>query len=342
MKEISRSKNNDFGRIISKSKLYYIGKGIVDNVIWIILFLLILIFSLTIDHFFCYINLINIIYHSTYIGLLAIAMSICLICGQMDLSLESNAAVGAVLGAWLSTSNTLPAGSGLGLSPFLVVPLVLLVGGIIGALNGIAVTKLKINAFIITLAGYVAYRGIAILITEGASVRGVSKSYRMLDTVTFYRIPLVVFVVVVLYLFFYLLLRKSKFGRYIYAVGDNIEAAKNFGVKTDTVIIKVFIIAGIVAALCGWFLSARIDGSTPNTAMGMIFDVFAAAVIGGISLRGGEGSLLNALGGVLLLAAISSALNIVAIPVFYVKIVRGGLIAFAVIIDSLKAKFLWR
>jgi ribose transport system permease protein len=340
MKVISKSDSPESERIISKTRLYYIGRGILDNAIWIILVILILIFSLTVNGFFSYINFVNIIYHSVYIGLLVIAMSMCLICGQMDLSLESNAGLIAVLGAWLATSNKLPAGSGLGLSPLLVVPLLLIVGGMIGALNGIAVTKLKVNSFIVTLAGYVAYRGVAILITEGASVRGVSKAYRILDTVTFSSIPLVVFVVILLYIFFYLLLRKSKFGRYTYAIGDNVDAAKNFGVKTDAIIIKVFVIAGVLAALCGWFLSARLDGSTANTARGMIFDVFAAAVIGGISLKGGEGNLLNALGGVLLLGSISSALNIVAVPVFYIRIMRGGLIALAVIIDSLKTKYL--
>lgn len=340
MDEISDTGGNITGMIKTKPKIYYIGRNILDNAIWIILVLLILIFSSTVNGFFSYINLINIIYHSVYIGLLVIAMSMCLICGQMDLSLESNAGLTAMLGAWLSTSNTLPAGSGLGLSPLFVVPLIFIVGGIIGALNGIAVTKLKVNSFIVTLAGYVAYRGFAILITEGASVRGATPAYRILDTVTVHSIPLVVFVVIVLYIFFYLLLRKSKFGRYIYAIGDNIEAAKNFGVKVDAVIIKVFMIAGVLAASCGWFLSARIDGATANTARGMIFDVFAAAVIGGISLKGGEGNLVNALGGVLLLGAITSALNIVAVPVFYIRIMRGGLIAFAVIVDSLKTKYL--
>lgn len=341
MGEISKLNHIDSGRVILKPKIYYIGRALLDNAIWIILILIILIFSLTIDGFFSYINFVNIMYHSVYIGLLVIAMSLCLICGQMDLSLESNAGLTAVLGAWLATSKTLPAGSGLGLNTFLVVPIILIVGGIIGALNGVAVTKLKINSFIVTLAGYVAYRGIAVLITEGASVRGVSELYKKLDVVTFHRIPLVVFVAAALYVLFYLLLRKSRFGRYVYAIGDNVEAVKNFGVNTDRVIIKVFIIAGVLAAMCGWFLSSRMDGSTANTAKGIIFDVFAAAVIGGISLKGGEGNLLNALGGVILLGAITSALNIVAVPVFYIKIMRGGLIAFAVVIDSIKTK-LWQ
>ena len=296
-------------------------------------------FSITIDGFFSYGNLVNIVYHSIFVGLLVIAMSICLISGQMDLSLESTVGLTAVIGAWLATYETYPSGSGLGLSVFIVVPIMLLLGGTIGLLNGVTVTKLKINSFIVTLAGYVAYRGVAILVTNGASITGISDAYKTLDRITIYKIPIVVCVVIFLYIFWHLILRKSRFGRYIYAVGNNVEAAKKFGINSDAVIIKVFIIGGILAALCGWFMSAKINGSTSNTGKGLIFDVFAAAVIGGISLKGGEGNLLTTLGGVLILSSIRSALNIAAIPVFYVQILRGGLIAFAVIIDSLKNKF---
>ena len=140
----------------------------------------------------------------------------------------------------------------------------------------------------------------------------------------------------------YVITRYRRFGRDMYAVGANRAAAEAAGIDTNKLIMRVYIISGLFAALAGLLEAGRLDSATPRTGAGMIFPVQAAAVIGGISLFGGRGSMIGALGGVLLWGILDTGLNIMQVSPFWIEVSRGGLLLFAMFLDALKVRYLAR
>jgi len=319
-------------RNLSRTKLYI--RKVLDNLVWIILVVSLIVFSITIDGYLSTRNFINIIYHSVFIGILAIAETYCVIGGQLDLSIESTTAFSALLAAWLMGASRFT--SGMHLNPLYTILIVMAFGCLIGFINSRLVVKLKIEAFLVTLAMYITIRGLALWLTGGKGVSQLPDTFRLLDTIKISTIPLMVFILLLFYGFFQFLLTNTQFGRHLFVVGGNKDAAYKHGIKVDSVLTRLFILSGAIAAFTGLLMAARADGATAGAATWFLFDVLAAIVIGGVSLRGGVGSLVGVLAGVLLLSSIRSALNIVAISPFISDVVRGLLVLFAIILDSVK------
>jgi ribose transport system permease protein len=325
--------------VIDKNESAFVGKKrllrwIINNVVWIILIAIVLIFSITINGFVSVRNYINIVYHSVFIGILAIATSYCLISNNLDLSVESMAGFAAILSAWLCGSSTFA--SGYLLNPYLGLLFVMAVGALLGVFNAFFILKLNINSFLVTLSTYIIVRGIAVLLTGGQGVSRLPDSFRLVDTIHILTIPLMVYLMFLLYIFFQMILSTTRFGRHIYVIGGNQTAAYNFGINVHGTIFKVFILSGVLAAITGWLIAARTNGATPTVASGFLFETLAAVIIGGVSMTGGVGSLPGVIGGVLLLSSIHSALNILAISPFVTEIIRGLLVLVAIVLDSLK------
>jgi ribose transport system permease protein len=305
---------------------------VLDNLVWLILAGSIVLFSIGIENFASSQNYINIVYHSVFIGLLAIAETLCLLAGRMDLSVESVAGFSAILSAYLAGASRFA--SGLQLDPYLTLLVVMVLGGLVGAVNGFFVARLRINAFLVTLSTYIIVRGLALSLTEGRGVTALPDSFRIVDTFQIAGVPLMVFLMIALYLVFLVVLLRTRFGRHIYVIGGNSTAAQNFGVDVRGSLYRVFIISGAIAALTGWLITARSDGATPAAATGFLFEVLAAVVIGGVSLTGGVGSLVGVFAGALLLSAIHTALNMMAISPFVADVVRGSLVLAAIVLDA--------
>jgi len=310
-------------------------RRLLDNIGWLILLLCLVTFSLTIEGYFSVRNFINIIYHSVFIGLLAIAESYCLISGNLDLSIESVAAFGAMLSAWLcGTSNF---ASGLQLNSFVVLALMILMGGVVGVINGLFVLKLRIHSFLVTLSTYIIVRGIAVLLTGGHGVSQIPPAFTFIDRLRVFRImPVIVFIMITFYAFFHFVLQRTRLGKHIFIIGGNISTAFNFGIKVHEVLFIVFIFSGALSGLSGWLITARAGGATSSIAAGFLFETLAAVVIGGVSLTGGFGSLVGVFAGVLILSSIRSALNILAISPFITEVIRGLLVLVAIVLDSIK------
>jgi len=312
-------------------------RGILDNIVWIILVLLVVIFSSTIDGFFSIRNYINIIYHSVFIGMLAIAESYCLISGNLDLSIESMAGLGAILSAWLC--GTSPFASGLNVNSFVGLLIIISIGALVGLINGFFILRLRIHSFLVTLSTYIIVRGLAVLLTGGKGVSQLPYSFRFVDTIRLFNMPLMVYIMLIFYIFFYFILENTRFGKHLFVIGGNINAAYNFGINVNRVLFRVFILSGIISGFTGWLMAARANGATPAIASGFLFEVLAAVVIGGVSLVGGVGSLVGVFAGVLILSSLHSALNILAISPFITEVVRGGLVLVAIVLDSVKRMF---
>ena len=254
-------------------------------------------------------NFINVAQLAAPLGVVVVAETLILLTGKFDLSLQSTYGLAPMVGAWLIVS---PDGQGLGTNwnPFLGIAIVLLVGLVVGAFNGFLVIKLGFNAFIFTLAMLILLMGIQVGIVSGRTIYHLPDEFIYLGSQSLFGVPVSVWVTGVIFLLSALFLRSHRVGRAIYAIGGNTEAARAAGIHVDRIRIGVFIVASVLAALAGLMTAGQDVAVTASQGNGLIFTVFAAAVIGGISLEGGRGRMVGALTGVILLALVTNILNL--------------------------------
>ena len=278
-------------------------------------------------------NFLNILQQSSELSVVVIAESLILIAGKFDLSLESIVGLAPMLGAWLIVKDTGIGGSGIGLNVYAAIAVVFACGAAVGFINGLLVVRMRLNAFIVTLSMLILLRGITLGLTDGKTLFNLPNPYLWLGTARLVGVPVSIWIAAVLYLLFGLFLRYHRVGRAIYAIGGNAEAARAAGIEVERVTRGVFITGGLLAALAGIMLTGRIASVVTSQGQNMIFYVFAAAVIGGISLNGGRGRLLGALTGVLLLGILQNVLTLAQIPAFWIDAVYGGIILFALVLS---------
>ena len=312
---------------------------LLDNLVWLLLVVVLAAFSLAIPNFFQIGIFSNIIEDSTYVGVMAIGLAIVIIAGNMDLSVESVAALTAMVTGILFCSRGI--GFGLTLTPeWLVVPvslaIALIVGAAIGGINGWLVVRLRMNAFIVTLASYIWVRGLVVAISGGRSAQELAPSLRFIGIHVVAAIPLSAWIAILSFVGFSFVMTKTPFGRHVTMIGGNPVAAFRAGIKVDRLVLTTFVMAGAIAGLAGWLLAIRTSGATANLGTGMLFRAFAAVVIGGVSLKGGIGRLPGVYAGVLLLSAIQTAINLMGLPAHYTQMILGGLVLAAVLLDTVK------
>jgi ribose transport system permease protein len=306
---------------------------VLDNLVWFILAVVLIVFSVTIPNFFQIGIFANIIEQSTFVGTMAIGLSLVIIAGNMDLSVESTLALSAMTTALLFASRG--AGLGIELTPeWLVVPVSLLialaVGALIGASNALLVVKLRMNAFIVTLAAYIWVRGLVVAISGGRSAQDMPPSLRVIAIEQIAYVPIIAWISVACFAVFAFVLNRTPFGRHVIMVGGNATATYRAGIRVNRLIATTFILAGAIAGLAGWLLAIRTSGATANLGTGMLFQAFAAVVIGGVSLQGGIGRLSGVYAGVLLLSSIHTAINIMGMPAQMTQIILGFMVLAAV------------
>jgi len=280
------------------------------------------------------INLVNVLQQSSELSVLVLAEAIILIVGRFDLSLESIVGVAPMVAAWLVTDAALN-GSGLMLNPYLAIGVMLIVGLIIGAFNGLLIVRLGLNAFITTLAMLILLRGVTIGLTNGRTLYDLPEPFLYLGNTRWFGLPASIWVSAGLYLIAGVALGYQRWGRALYAIGGNAEAARAAGIRVDLYVWSVFVVAGGLAALSGLMLTGRMASVLSGQGQNMIFTVFAAAVIGRISLNGGKGSILGALCGVILLGIISNILILSNIETFWISATYGAIILLSLILTRL-------
>jgi ribose transport system permease protein len=296
-------------------------------------------FSLTVPNYFQFGIFANIIEQSSYVGVMAIGLAMVIIAGHMDLSVESVAALSAMVVGILFCS----AGVGLGIviePQWLMVPvslgIALAMGAAIGLVNGVLVVKLKLSAFIVTLASYIWVRGAVVAVSGGRSAQDLAPAIRWIGIQRILNIPMIAWIAVACYVAFSFILARTKFGRHLILIGGNEAAAFRAGIRVERILISAFVLAGAIAALAGWLLAIRTSGATANLGIGMLFNAFAAVVIGGISLKGGIGALPGVYAGVLLLSAINTAINLMGLQAQFTQVIHGLLVLAAILLDALK------
>lgn len=271
-------------------------------------------------------NMLNVLRQYTTIGVIAVGMTFVVISGGIDLSVGSVLALSACIATSYATT--------LAVFPLWVAILMgTLVGLACGAFNGLFIAKLRVAPFIATLATMTMARGLALVYTDGRPVINITQEYTNIGggSVGVIPIPIIIFLVVILIGIF--LLNFSKFGRYVFAIGGNEQAAKVSGISVTGVKFACYAITGVCAAIGGIVLSSRVMTGQPNAGSGYELDSIAAVVVGGSSLAGGVGSIIGTVVGVLIIGFLTNGLELLNVSSYYQQVVKGIIILVAVLLD---------
>ncbi|NLL49162.1 MAG: ABC transporter permease [Firmicutes bacterium] len=263
-------------------------------------------------------------------AVLTLGMMMCIMIGGIDLSMPSILALSGTLAAVLISRH--------GVSIPVAILAGLLSGAVCGLFSGLFIAYIKVPAFIATMAMMNVARGVAYLVTNANPVRITLDAFNNLGIGFVAGVPLPVIYTIVLIILVSLFLNKTRMGRYIYAVGGNIEAARYSGINVKAVQITVHVLSGVLAAFAGIVLAARMYSGQPAVASGWELDAVAASVLGGISLFGGTGSVASAMIGVLIIGVLQNGLNLLNVNSFWQLIVKGIVILIAVSFDMIRSR----
>lgn len=280
------------------------------------------------EAFLTWSNFLNVLRQISVLMLAAVGETLIILSGGFDLSVGSMQALASCI-----TATTM--------LQFGIVPAIafaLLAGGIGGLINGLIITKIRVNPLVTTLGTMSIFRGLALVITGGDVVFGLPSEFFFLGTGFFWGIPVPAIFAIIALVIGFILLRRTVFGLNIYAIGGNREAARLSGIKVDRVLISCYVIGGFLAALSGVIMTARLSSGQPTLGHGFELNAIAAVVIGGTSLAGGVGGIGGTIIGVFLIGILSNGLNILNINYFWQQVIIGTIIILAVAIDSLKHK----
>ncbi len=279
-------------------------------------------------------NLINILQTMSEISLLVMAQTLVLVAGKMDLSLESTFGLAPGVAAWLTVA--VGSGAGLGvLSGAWAIPVTLAVGVLIGVINALLIVRFGLNGFIVTLGMLIVLRGLLTGISGGQTFFNLPPSMLYLGSALWFGVPASIWLCLLLFAVGIVLLGFTRYGRALYALGGNVDAARAAGIRTDRVLWTALVGASLLAALGGLLLSGRLASVAAAQGDGAIFTVFAAAVIGGVSLNGGKGTMFGAFTGILLLYMIQNVLTLAGVPAQWIQALNGAIILIALILSRL-------
>jgi ribose transport system permease protein len=277
-------------------------------------------------------NIINIFRQSALNGIVAIGMTFVIITAGIDLSVAGTVVLSAVSTAMLL--ETVPKDSFI--SWLLILCFIIVVGAFIGFLNGISITGIKMVPFVTTLALANITRGFAKTISNAATLPIDNNFHSVFGMGTVLAIPVSVIMLLVLATLGFILINKTRFGREVYAVGGNERAAWLAGINTGRVIIFVYVISGICASLAGILISSQLMSANCQIGTGMELDAIAACVIGGTSLMGGEGGIVGAIMGAIVISMINIGLNLLGVSPFVQEVAKGGVIFLVVALDAIR------
>ena len=281
---------------------------------------LITVFSLLSERFFTISNMLIVMRQTSIVAFLAVGMSFVILGAGIDLSLGSVLAFSGAVAAGVMQNGGIFFGILAGLA----------LGAALGAFSGLVITKLRIPAFIATLAMMAIARGGTLVYTDGRPITGLPSSFAFLGRGYIGNIPFPIILMLAIFVMAYIILKLTRFGRYVYATGGNINAARASGIKVDNIIISNFTISGFLSGLTGIVLASRLNSAQPTAGMGYELDAIAAVVLGGTNLFGGEGELWGTLVGAFIMGILNNGLNMLNVSSFYQQVVKGIVILIAV------------
>lgn len=280
--------------------------------------------------FFTSANLDTITSTLAIVGITAIGMTLVLITGGVDISVGSVAALAGVVTSLLWLQGGVP----LGISAMLGIG----AGGLVGLINGVIVTYLKINPLITTLATFSIVRGLAFVLSEGQTNLLSNEAFNFIGRGKIAGIPFSLLLMIALFLIFAFILRSTQLGRNLYAIGGSPQASRLAGIPVSRHLLIVYLLSGLLAALSGIINVSQLASSAPRAAVGLEFTVITAVVLGGTSLSGGKGGLIGTLIGVIILRILDNGLVLMQVSSFFQDVARGLVLILAVGFDQIRLK----
>jgi ribose transport system permease protein len=280
------------------------------------------------EFFFSLNNLGNLSRTLAIVGITSIGMTLVMISGGVDISVGSVAALSGVLASmfWLEFSIPLALSTGLALA----------ICTLVGFLNGTIITVFKINPLITTLATFSIVRGLAFVISEGQTNQLANPAFNFIGRGSVLGIPFSLLMMLILYVAFWFILRSTRFGRNLYAIGGSPEMSRLAGISVNRHLLTVYTLAAFLAGLAGIIIASQLASSAPRAAVGLEFTVITAVVLGGTSLAGGKGTLLGTLVGVIMLRVLDNGLVLMEVSSFYQEVARGLVLLLAVSFDQIR------
>lgn len=310
-------KRKNILRLIGGDKLVLLGAIIVVFVV----------FNIMNSNFFTVTNIINIMVAASLVGLVAVGHTYLIIAGQNDLSSGSLAALSGVVAALL-ISYGLPFG--------VSVIITIAVAALIGVFNAWMVNKIKLEAFIATLVTQSVVRGFAYILCDGKPIAINNQTFLLLGKLRIFNIPVSVWVTIVVIAIFGFILKRTKFGRSVYAIGGNQDAARLAGLNPQRIKTICYTMMGVLCGIGGIIFAGRMNSGQPAACVNLEFDSITAVILGGVSFAGGVGSMGGTILGIILIQAFNMGLTMVNIPSFWQYVARGGLLLFALTSDYIR------
>jgi len=292
-----------------------------------------ILFAILSPYFFTPDNLLNVSLQASITAIIAAGMTFVILTGGIDLSVGSLVAFAGIV-----ATSTLK--SGLPPAPALAAGILAgwAVGALSGAFAGFFITRFNIAPFIVTLATMTIWRGAAFVWTDGRPVWELPEAFAFLGTGRLLAVPVPSIIMVLTFVASHIILTRTRFGRHVYAVGGNIEAARLAGIRTGRVLRRVYVLSGSLAALSGILLSSRMNSGQPNAGVAYELDVIAAVVVGGTSLSGGTGSIIGTFIGAMLIAVLRNGLNLLNVNSYVQQVIVGVVILLAVMLDRIRRR----
>jgi ribose transport system permease protein len=289
------------------------------------------VFSFLSPYFFTSENILNVSLQTSIIAIIAAGMTFVILTAGIDLSVGSVVAFTGVIATALLRLD-LPFGVAIAVAAAAAIG----IGTLSGALAGALITKLNITPFIVTLALMTIWRGASFLFTDGRPIWDLPEQFSSIAGARVLGLPVPTIVMLVVFAAGYIVLTRTPFGRYVYAVGGNREAARLAGIRTDRVILGVYVLCGFLAAVSGILLASRLNSGQPNSGLMYELDVIAAVVVGGTSLMGGRGSIVGTFVGAMLIGVLRNGLNLLNVSSYLQMIFVGAVILLAVALDRFR------
>ena len=293
------------------------------------LVLLCIVITIVTPNFLSVSNITNVFTQVSVNAIIAIGMTFVILTGGIDLSVGSTLAISGAVGASIvkSTGNV-----------FLAIIVAAVIGIAVGLINGLLVSKGKLQAFIVTLATMTIFRGATLVFTDGTPISKLPEAFVKIGNGKLGFMPIPVIITIIIAIIAVYALSQTRFGRYLYALGGNEDVSRLSGINTDKIKTLVYVVSGFASAIAGVIITSRIGSASPNAGTGFELDAIAAVVIGGTSLAGGEGTITGTLIGALIIGVLNNGLNLMNVSPFYQSIVKGLVILIAVLLDKKSRK----
>lgn len=289
-----------------------------------------LLLSIATDNFMSSYNISSVARQAAFVGLVALGQTLVLMVGGIDLSVGAAAGLSAIVGSIALTQ--------WGIHPWLIVPFTMGFGLLLGAINGAFVAGLRLNPFIVTLATWEIFAGLTLVITGGYPIRPLGEAFGVFGKGEIFGVPVPVVIFLAAGAILIWVLRQTRFGRNIFALGGNRDAAVLAGIRVRWVEFAAFALAGMFAALAGILYASRMDAGQPSVGEGWLMGAITAAILGGTSLRGGQGSIVGTILGALLLAVLANGTVLLNVSGFWQRVIVGAVVLVAVLVDLLRRR----